>query len=483
VIEKTEDLQYYSMTSSMTTASMCGGGGVGGPFYSCGQNALVGVGDHDIHNNTGGSGSGSGGGSLFDISARLRRHLLQTKKSRRVGFHKRIARSDEDGEGDQDDDDDDDDSISYAGPKAMMSTGLMIDDDPDDPRTENRTNSDEVRCSVVEIMRIPDDCRPNYWLSREDYARIRTECEQEARQAVQSAMNTTTTTTTTTTTENENKKTETDTDGKNSSNIVESDVDENDHHPKEQEIASPTLPSSPSSVVSFNGGTAAAIDSGGGGGGGNINAKEEKKEEEFPDLMLTTSSFGSCGGWAMAMECLCEIDKTQQQKQAESAGASFKAAAAVTRSSSPNNTTIVTIPRGLESYFASFATTNGTKTRMYNTNIYSPSSTSSSSAASGVVTSTTSSARSQHNLYNDNYNYSGNNGNGGGILPSLSSLSLLQRRRESIWIVLEEQEFQRGVMYSSPDDIADVYMDVTRQSKYDARQRARLDELELEMER
>eukprot|EP00529_Nitzschia_sp_RCC80_P023466 CAMPEP_0113483922 /NCGR_PEP_ID=MMETSP0014_2-20120614/23687_1 /TAXON_ID=2857 /ORGANISM="Nitzschia sp." /LENGTH=462 /DNA_ID=CAMNT_0000377491 /DNA_START=325 /DNA_END=1713 /DNA_ORIENTATION=- /assembly_acc=CAM_ASM_000159 len=462
----------------MTTASMCGGGGVGGPFYSCGQNALVGVGDHDIHNNTGGSGSGSGGGSLFDISARLRRHLLQTKKSRRVGFHKRIARSDEDGEGDQDDDDDDDDSISYAGPKAMMSTGLMIDDDPDDPRTENRTNSDEVRCSVVEIMRIPDDCRPNYWLSREDYARIRTECEQEARRAVQSAKNTTTTTT-----ENENKKietgteTKTETDGKNSSNIVESDVDENDHHPKEQEIASPTLPSSPSSVVSFNGGTAAAIDSGGGGGGGNINAKEEKKEEEFPDLMLTTSSFGSCGGWAMAMECLGESDETEQQKQAEGAGASRKAAAVT--SSSPTNTTIVTIPRGLESYFASFATTNGTKTRMYNTNIYS----SSSATASGVVTSTTSSARSQHNLYNDNYNYSGNNGNGGGILPSLSSLSLLQRRRESIWIVLEEQEFQRGVMYSSPDDIADVYMDVTRQSKYDARQRARLDELELEMER
>jgi len=449
------------MTSSMTTASICGDGGVGGPFYSCGQNTLVGDHDDDDNKKTG----------LFDISARLRRHLLQTKKSRRVRFHRRIARSD-----------DDDDTIRNGGQNARMSAGLMNDDDPDDPRTENRTNVDEVRCSVVEIMRIPDDCRPNYWLSREDYARIRTECEQEARQAVQSAMNTTTTTTTTTTTENENKKTETDTDGKNSSNIVESDVDENDHHPKEQKIPSPTLPSSPSSVVSFNGETAAAIDSGGAAAGdGNNYVKEEKKEEEFVDLMLTTSSFGSCGGWAMAMECLGESDETEQQKQAEGAGASRKAAAVT--SSSPTNTTIVTIPRGLESYFASFATTNGTKTRMYNTNIYSPSSTSSSSAASGVVTSTTSSARSQHNLYNDNYNYSGNNGNGGGILPSLSSLSLLQRRRESIWIVLEEQEFQRGVMYSSPDDIADVYMDVTRQSKYDARQRARLDELELEMER
>ena len=89
-------------------------------------------------------------------------------------------------------------------------------------------------------------------------------------------------------------------------------------------------------------------------------------------------------------------------------------------------------------------------------------------------------------MYSDNYDYIGNNGNGGGggsSVPSLSSFSLLQRRRESIWIVLEEQEFQRGVMYSSPDDIADVYMDATRQSKYDALQRARLDELEIGMDR
>ena len=483
------------------------------------------------------SGSGSSNLSISDyISAKLRHHLLQKKKTRRVGFHlvNTNHRKDENEDVDENVEEDVDvNSIRRSSNDRRRFDVVRRDEDDSEGMNDVQNIAQDVRCSVVEIMRIPDDCRSNYWYNREEYARIRNDCEQEARRAMSVA---------TTTVHNAKNK---------NNNQLQQQQQQQHHHQVQQQTADklssvavvpvqiPTPPASPSSVVvdSLNNFHSNELNNDDDVGGGNENGtnhfacdfdkQQQEEEEELAtdsrmllsarsttnidhdnscggSIMDSCGGIGSTGGSTMSgcaftefmslESCLNHLGDSDRDgdhdyhhrshhqpqektpsldyyaKNKTETGPSLFDYSAIPMNNNSNNvtatptpTTIVAnstmIPRGLESYFATFD-------YYY---YYSGGSAGGGGDGGRNSVSTTTTTCSNSTKYPSSL--------------SFRPCSLLQRRKQSVYRVLDEQEFQRGVMYTSPDDIADVYMDASRRSKYEARYRARLDEMEVFGER